>query len=96
MEYTHKEATRPVRARTYAYDPVSKTEVVTDRYFDDHGRENTTSVTDGTYPGSNGVVRHRGVTIGTETVEVGGTITLGANAEKSFGLRNKASGSITL
>ena len=91
-----QEATRPVRARTYAYDPVSKTEVVTDRYFDDHGRENTTSVTDGTYPGSNGVVRHRGVTIGTETVEVGGTITLGANAEKSFGLRNKASGSITL
>ena len=89
-------ATRPVRGRTYAYDPVSKTEVVTDSYFDDHGRENTTSVTDGTYPGSNGVVRHRGVTIGTETVEVGGTITLGANAEKSFGLRNKASGSITL
>ena len=89
-------ATRPVRGRTYAYDPVSKTEVVTDRYFDDHARENTTSVTDGTYPGSNGVVRHRGVTIGTETVEVGGTITLGANAEKSFGLRNKASGSITL
>ncbi len=89
-------ATRPVRGRTYAYDPVSKTEVVTDRYFDDHARENTTSVTDGTYPGSNGVVRHKGVTIGTETVEVGGTITLGANAEKSFGLRNKASGSITL
>jgi len=89
-------ATRPVRARTYAYDPVTKTEIVTDRYFDDHGRENTTSVTDGTYPGSNGVVRHRGVTIGTETVEVGGTITLGAHAEKSFGLRNKASGSITL
>ena len=73
-------ATRPVRGRTYAYDPVSKTEVVTDSYFDDHGRENTTSVTDGKYPGSNGVVRHRGVTIGTETVEVGGTITLGANA----------------
>jgi len=91
-----EEATRPVRGRTYAYDPVTKTEVVTDRYFDDHARENTTSVTDGTYPGSNGVVRHRGVTIGTETVEVGGTITLGANAEKSFGLRNKASGSITL
>ena len=89
-------ATRPVRGRTYAYDPNTKTEVITDRYFDDHGRENTTSVTDATYPGSNGVVRHRGVTIGTETVEVGGTITLGDNAEKSFGLRNKASGSITL
>ena len=86
-----QEATRPVRARTYAYDPVTKTEIVTDRYFDDHGRENTTSVTDGTYPGSNGVVRHRGVTIGTETVEVGGTITLGDYAEKSFGLRNNTS-----
>ena len=91
-----EEMTRPVRGRTYAYDSKTQTEVVTDKYFDDHGRENTTSVTDGTYPGSNGVVRHRGVTIGTETVEVGGTITLGANAEKSFGLRNKASGSITL
>ena len=91
-----EEMTRPVRGRTYAYDSKTQTEIVTDRYFDDHGRENTTSVTDGTYPGSNGVVRHRGVTIGTETVEVGGTITLGAHAEKSFGLRNKASGSITL
>ena len=90
-----QEATRPVRGRTYAYDPVTKTEIVTDRYFDDHGRENTTNTTDGKYEGTN-VVRHRGVTIGTETVEVGGTITLGANAEKSFGLRNKASGSITL
>ena len=90
-----EEMTRPVRGRTYAYDPVTKTEIVTDRYFDDHGRENTTNTTDGKYEGTN-VVRHRGVTIGTETVEVGGTITLGANAEKSFGLRNKASGSITL
>ena len=88
-------ATRPVRGRTYAYNSVTKTEVVTDRYFDDHGRENTTSVTDGTYPGSNGVVRHRGVTIGTETVEVGGTITLGDNASSSYGLRNNTSTVVT-
>ena len=90
-----QEATRPVRARTYAYDPVTKTEIVTDRYFDDHGRENTTSVTDGTYPGSNGVVRHRGVTIGTETVEVGATITLGDYASSSYGLRNNTSTVVT-
>ena len=89
------EATRPVRGRSYDYDPGSKTEVVTNKYFDDHGRENTKDTTDGKYEGTN-VVRHRGVTIGTETVEVGGTVTLGKNSTDSFGLRNKASGSITL
>ena len=89
------EATRPVRGRSYDYNPVSKTEVVTNKYFDDHGRENTKDTTDGKYEGTN-VVRHRGVTIGTETVEVGGTVTLGKNSTDSFGLRNKASGSITL
>ena len=91
-------ATRPVRGRVYTYNPVTKTETITDRYYDDHGRENTNNVTAGTYVDANGITqnRHSGVTIGTETVEVGGTITLGANAEKSFGLRNKASGSITL
>ena len=91
-----QEATRPVRGRSYDYDPVSKTEVVTNKYFDDHGRENTKDTTAGTYAGTNGVVRHTGVTIGTETVEVGGTVTLGKNSTDSFGLRNKASGSITL
>ncbi len=91
-----EEMTRPVRGRSYDYDPVSKTEVVTNKYFDDHGRENTKDTTAGTYAGTNGVVRHTGVTIGTETVEVGGTVTLGKNSTDSFGLRNKASGSITL
>ena len=84
-------ATRPVKGRTYHYDPTTKTETITDSYYDDHGLENTTNVTDGTYPGSNGVVKHRGVTIGTETVEVGGTVTLGDFAENSFGLRNNTS-----
>ena len=90
-----KEATRPVRGRTYNYDSTTKTEVVTNKYFDDHGRENTTDTTAGKYEGTN-VVKHTGVTIGTETVEVGGTITLGKNSTDSFGLRNEASGSITL
>ena len=90
-----QEATRPVRGRSYDYDSVNKTEVVTDKYFDDHGRENTTDTTNGKYDGTD-VVRHRGVTIGTETVEVGGTVTLGENSTDSFGLRNKESGSITL
>ena len=90
-----KEATRPVRGRTYNYDSTTKTEVVTNKYFDDHGRENTTDTTAGKYEGTN-VVKHTGVTIGTETVEVGGTVTLGKNSTDSFGLRNKASGSITL
>ena len=84
-------ATRPVRGRTYAYDAKTKTEVVTDRYFDDHGLENTNDVVSGTYAGSNGVIKHSGVTIGTETVEVGGTVTLGDFAENSFGLRNNTS-----
>ena len=86
-------ATRPVRGRVYTYDPVTKTETITDRYYDDHGRENTNNVTAGTYVDANGITqnRHSGVTIGTETVEVGGIITLGDYAEKSFGLRNNTS-----
>ena len=91
-----EEMTRPVRGRTYAYDSKTQTEVVTDKYFDDHGRENTTNTTNGKYEENTSVVRHTGVTIGTETVEVGGTVTLGKNSTDSFGLRNKASGSITL
>ena len=91
-----KEATRPVRGRTYAYDSITQTEVVTDKYFDDHGRENTTNTTDGKYEENKSVDKHTGVTIGTETVEVGGTVTLGENSASSFGLRNEASGSITL
>ena len=86
-------ATRPVRGRVYTYDPNTKTETITDRYYDDHGRENTNERVIGTYIDSNGNPknRHTGVTTGTETVEVGGTITLGDNAEKSFGLRNNTS-----
>ena len=91
-----KEATRPVRGRTYAYDSKTQTEVVKDKYFDDHGRENTTNTTDGKYEENKSVDKHTGVTIGTETVEVGGTVTLGENSASSFGLRNEASGSITL
>ena len=91
-----KEATRPVRGRTYAYDSKTQTEVVKDKYFDDHGRENTTNTTDGKYEENKSVDKHTGVTIGTETVEVGGTVTLGKNSTDSFGLRNEASGSITL
>ena len=87
-------ATRPVRGRVYTYDAKTKTETITERYYDDHGRENTieTELT-ATYEDANGVTqhRHRGETVGTETVEVGGTITLGNNAEKSFGLRNNTS-----
>ena len=86
-------ATRPVRGRTYTYNSATKTETITDRYYDDHGLENTTNVVTGSYLDANGVLqnRHSGVTIGTETVEVGGIITLGDYAEKSFGLRNNTS-----
>ncbi|WP_335983587.1 autotransporter-associated N-terminal domain-containing protein [Fusobacterium polymorphum] len=86
-------ATRPVRGRTYTYNSATKTETITDRYYDDHGLENTTNIVTGTYTDANGVTqnRHSGVTIGTETVEVGGIITLGDYAEKSFGLRNNTS-----
>ena len=86
-------ATRPVRGRTYHYDPNTQTETVTDRYYDDHGFENVTSSVIGTYTDAFGVTqnRHSGVTIGTETVEVGGTVTIGDFAENSFGLRNNTS-----
>ena len=92
-------ATRPVRARVYTYDAKTKTETITERYYDDHGRENTieTELRE-TYEDANGVTqhRHRGETVGTETVEVGGTITLGPYAENSFGLRNNTSKITTL
>ncbi|WP_039984412.1 autotransporter-associated N-terminal domain-containing protein [Fusobacterium periodonticum] len=91
-----EEATRPVRGREYTYDTDGNATLVTS-YYDDHGRENTKETTS-TFTNSKGETktRHTGVTIGTETVEVGGTVTLGANSTDSFGLRNKASGSITL
>ena len=91
-----EEATRPVRGREYTYDTDGNATLVTS-YYDDHGRENTKETTS-TFTNSKGETKtkHTGVTIGTETVEVGGTVTLGANSTDSFGLRNKASGSITL
>ena len=98
-------ATRPVRGREFEYDsngkPVFETDGVTHKlktsYYDDHARENTKeeSPTAYNYKGANGNIinayTRKGITIGTETVEVGGTITLGDYAEKSFGLRNNTS-----
>ena len=103
-------ATRPIRAREFEYDsngkPVFETDGVTHKlktsYYDDHARENIEEETPTAYDykDANGNTIHasirKGKTMGTETVEVSGTITLGDHAEKSFGLRNKASGSITL
>ena len=99
-----EEMTRPVKARVYRYDaipgdPNKKTEVIAERYYDDHGRENIIEEsTSETYIDSTGTSKnkHRGRQVGTDTVEVGGTVTLGENSASSFGLRNKASGSITL
>ena len=91
-----EEMTRPVRGREYTYDTDGNATLVTS-YYDDHGRENTKEITS-TFTNSKGETktRHTGVTIGTETVEVSKTVTLGPNSASSFGLRNKASGSITL
>jgi len=116
-------ATRPIKGREYARGPHGEqlfeadgvTPKVNQSYYDDHGLENVTSTsTSHTYTGSDGksktVTNYTGVTIGTETVEVGGTVTLGDYAENSYGLRNntsqveftdtsknyKTSGSITL
>jgi len=103
------EATRPVRAKVYKYTTDDKQEFeadgvtpkVVEAYYDDHGRVNDTHTTiNYTEKDAHGNVvnklKYTGVTIGTETVEVGGTVTLGKNSTDSFGLRNKASGSITL
>ena len=91
-----EEMTRPVRGREYTYDADGNATLVTS-YYDDHGRENTKETTS-TFTNSKGETktRYTGVTIGTETVEVSKTVTLGPNSASSFGLRNKASGSITL
>ena len=103
------EATRPVRAKVYKYTTDDKQEFeadgvtpkVVEAYYDDHGRVNDTHTTT-TYTETDAhgnivnKLKYTGVTIGTETVEVGGTVTLGKNSTDSFGLRNKASGSITL
>ena len=93
-------ATRPVRARVYRYDKDAndrnkETEVIAVRYYDDHGRENTIeNATGGKYTDSktnSEKDRHTGQTVGTETVEVGGTINIGKYALGSYGLRNNTS-----
>ena len=93
-------ATRPVRARVYRYDKDAndrnkETEVIAVRYYDDHGRENTIeNATGGKYTDSktnSEKDRHTGQTVGTETVEVGGTINIGKYASGSYGLRNNTS-----
>ena len=93
-------ATRPVKARVYRYDadPNDKnkeTEVIAVRYYDDHGRENTIENSTGrkyTDSKTNSEKdRHKGQTVGTETVEVGGTINIGKYASGSYGLRNNTS-----
>ena len=97
-------ATRPVRGRVYRYDPDQnnpsdpneanrKKEVVAVRYYDDHGRENAIENKSGTYIDKDGKEKdgHIGQTVGTETVEVGGTINIGKYASGSYGLRNNTS-----
>ena len=93
-------ATRPVKARVYRYDadPNDKnkeTEVIAVRYYDDHGRENAIENSTGikyTDSKTNSEKdRHEGQTVGTETVEVGGTINIGKYASGSYGLRNNTS-----
>ena len=104
-----EEMTRPVRAKVYKYTADGKQEFeadgvtpkVVEAYYDDHGRVNDTHTTT-TYTETDAhgnivnKLKYTGVTIGTETVEVSKTVTLGPNSASSFGLRNKASGSITL
>jgi len=96
-----EEATRPVKGRVFTYTTnkgVTK-ETVTAGGKDDHGLENTIAIKTGeTYTDSTGATKdkYRGQQVGTDTVEVSGTITLGNNSTKSFGLRNSKTGSITL
>ena len=94
-------ATRPVKGRVYTYTTDSKgvtTETITAGGKDDHGLENVETDKIGTYKDSNGIIQNKysGKQVGTDTVEVSGTITLGDNSTKSFGLRNSKTGSITL
>ena len=93
-------ATRPVKARVYRYDKDAndknkETEVIAVRYYDDHGRENAIENSTGikyTDSKTNSEKdRHKGQTVGTETVEVGGTINIGKYALGSYGLRNNTS-----
>ena len=95
-------ATRPVKGRVFSYTTDNKgvtTETITAGGKDDHGLENTIAIKTGeTYKDLTGATKdkYRGQQVGTDTVEVSGTITLGNNSTKSFGLRNSKTGSITL
>ena len=95
-------ATRPVRAIEFEYDrngkPVFESDGITHKvkytYYDDHSNANIAeeAVRPYEYEDSNNQTVHAGIrtgkTIGTETVEVTATITLGEHSEKSYGLRN--------
>ena len=97
-----EEATRPVKGRVYTYTTDANgvtTETMTKGGKDDHGLENTIAIETGeTYTDSTGATKnkYRGQQVGTDTVEVSGTINLENNSTKSFGLRNSKTGSITL
>ena len=96
-----EEATRPVKGRVYTYTTDANgvtTETITAGGKDDHGLENVETDIIGTYKDSNGIIQNKysGKQVGTDTVEVSGTITLGDNSVGSFGLRNSNTGSITL
>ena len=94
-------ATRPVRAREFEYKdgkPVFESDGITHKvkytYYDDHGNENIAeeALKPYNYTNSNNQAVntdiHTGKTVGTETVEVTATITLGEYAQDSYGLRN--------
>ena len=101
--------TRPIRGAEYEYDsngkPVFDTDGLTQkiktRYYDDHALENTKRISEAySYYDGNGhkidTYKHRGVMVGTDTVEVSGVVNVGKEALNSSGLRVKKSGSITL
>ena len=88
-------ATRPVRGREYTYDADGNL-TSTVRYYDDHGNENSRETfVEYTNAKNETKRRYSSTTTGTETVEVGGTITLGDNASSSYGLRNNTSTVVT-
>ena len=94
-------ATTPIKGRVYTYTTDANgvtTETITAGGIDDHGLENVETDKIGTYKDSNGIIQNKysGKQVGTDTVEVRATITLGDNSVGSFGLRNSNTGSITL
>ena len=103
-----EEKTRPVAASIFAYKDNGDQEYESDGSLkvktaskDDHGIVNVSTATE-TYSTKDAdgktvtKTRLTGKQVGTDTVEVSGTINLGNNSTKSFGLRNSKTGSITL